>query len=235
MSANETNTRLYLNIPIDAMDQLDTPRQLLDRLTTSLDVACVNLLFANKATGKAPSGNENLQGLVKDLQQKNIAVLADLTDPFYLEDRKSFEKALENSVNLKCDGIHMNAEIVLFERAREVLHKDAIIGCDCGTSKHLAMQLGEQGADYVAFRSSCTPSETPDNPDQLVELIGWWQELFEVPCVAADIVDQLQIEALLEIPADFIAIGSKAFETLDSDDALLTWLMKKCPLPEKAS
>ena len=63
---------------------------------------------------------------------------------------------------------------------REKLGPDRIIGADAGPTRHLAMELAEAGADYVAFDPSA--GFTTDNDFEAH--IAWWTALFEVPCVA---------------------------------------------------
>ena len=244
MSADTNVTRLYLTLPPFAPDQLEPVRELLDHAISSLDIACVNLTLDETGGGPGLSKDQQDQkSLISNLQKKNIAVLADITSGHYADNRKSFEKALENARNIGCDGLHMNADAVLFERAREVLGSDPIIGVDCAGSRHAAMQLGELGADYVGFGS---PHDAQDHdlnkqiiennaeqqePETVLELVNWWQQLFEVPCVALNITDQFKIEDLLGIPADFIAIELN----LSDDTEFLTWLATKCPVDDASS
>src|SRR3546814_13873884 len=57
-------------------------------------------------------------------------------------------------------------------------------GVTCHDSRHLAMEAGEAGADYVAF-GAFYPTTTKDSmhrPDPAI--LGWWSTLFEIPCVA---------------------------------------------------
>jgi len=226
MSANDTSTRLYIDLPQKALHDLEATRTLLENLSARLDIACINSPVAKIAGDKAFATDPQYRAFINALQQMNIAVLADLTSPDYLENRKSFEKALEKAVDADFDGIHMSADPVLYERAREVLARDAIIGCACGSSRHQAMLLGEAGADYVALASGGPDNEQAGSP---VELVEWWQELFEVPCIATNIVDQSHMEALLEIGADFISIGPGLWPRLQGDEKFLSWLAAKCP------
>ncbi len=250
MSATNHQTRLYLTVPAPVLDQIEPFTQLLDRLTSKLDIACVNLALKEMGGPQSsPDEQQQLKTLMAHLQQKNIAVLADLTSPQYALDRKGFEKALENAHNLGCDGLHMSADAALFARARDVLGTDAIMGVDCGTSRHAAMQMGEAGADYVGF-GPVAPVSTPDDqdldlnkgsidtgdelfaPETIIELVDWWQQLFEVPCLALDVADRAQIEELVQIGADFVAIGPSQWPALTDNDELVNWLAKTCPLIE---
>ena len=249
MSADHHQTRLCLTSPPLALDQLEPLTQLLDRLSSKLDIACVNLPLGETGGHQSASAEQQqLKTLIEGLQQKDIAVLADLTSTQYTTNRKSFEKALENAHNLGCDGLHMNADRELFERARDVLDDHAIIGVDCSVSRHAAMQMGELGADYVGFSSVDPDTSSLDDdrdhdldkgtlensqelfePETITELVDWWQQLFEVPCVALNVADRPQMEGLREINADFVAIGSSLWAALESDEELLNWLVKQYP------
>jgi thiamine-phosphate pyrophosphorylase len=91
--------------------------------------------------------------------------------------------------------------------AREALGREAQIGVTCHASRHLAMQAGESGADYVAF-GSFFPSETKASehrPDP--ELLTWWQTLFEIPCVAIGGITPENCLPLVEAGADFLAVS----------------------------
>ena len=259
MNADNHQNRLYLSLPPLALDQLEAVTQMLDRLTSRIDIACVNLALGERGGSQSPlREQQQLKALIADLQKKNIAVLADLTSSQYQANRKSFEKALENAQITGCDGLHLSADMGLFERAREVFGADAIIGVDCGNSRHAAMQIGELGADYVGF--GAPHLDYPDeqhpvehaNKDQdhdlnkanpehngvpfetmsRLDLTDWWQQLFEVPCVALDVADRSQIEDLQKISADFIAIGPGLWSALLSDDELLNWLATQYPIAE---
>ena len=256
MSANKLNSRLYLEISASAFEQFSAMNALLEQLTNALDIACVSFPRREQQKGEGYEGDERENDLITRLQQKNIAVLADLTSADFSKNRKSFEKALEQAAIMKFDGLHMRADAALYDRAREVLGANSIIGVDCQNSKHLAMQLGERGADYVAIGALDALVEMPEDmrpnetqleeapleeadgaeaPMDLVSFASWWQELFEVPFVASNVRDQAQIEALMEIPADFIAIGPALWSALSSDAELLSWLSVKFPALKKGS
>ena len=70
------------------------------------------------------------------------------------------------------------------------------IGVFAATSRHIAMEAAEAGADYVAFAQASQAHGEP--------LIGWWQDIFEVPAVAFDPVDADGLAALLPQKPDFI-------------------------------
>jgi thiamine-phosphate pyrophosphorylase len=101
----------------------------------------------------------------------------------------------EAAIRLKGDGVEV-ASLAAYDAARARLGTGHIVGAACGVSRHLAMELAERGADYVAFTQSADREEEP--------IIRWWSELFEVPCIAADPVEPGEAEALLALEPDFI-------------------------------
>jgi thiamine-phosphate pyrophosphorylase len=126
---------------------------------------------------------------------------------------------------LRADGVHLSATADLMARyddARSVLGAGAIVGADAGGSRHIAMELGEAGAEYVAFGADRSlvaavgadadadaDDETPEDvagPLTQRELIAWWSDVFEVPCVALDLADASAVREMAAVGADFVAV-----------------------------
>jgi thiamine-phosphate pyrophosphorylase len=104
---------------------------------------------------------------------------------------------------LRADGVHLPWSPTLaadFAEAREVLGNRYMIGveiaADSATVRHDAMQLAEAGADYIAFG----PGEAQ------IDLVGWWAEIFEIPCVALDVPDVDTARAIAARRPEFVAI-----------------------------
>jgi thiamine-phosphate pyrophosphorylase len=95
----------------------------------------------------------------------------------------------------RCDGIEVN-DVKAYAEARRALGKDKIVGGYCGTSRHLAMELAEEGADYIAL------AQAQDHGEE--SIIGWWSALFEIPCIAANPVAVEDVAPLLTYNPDFI-------------------------------
>lgn len=109
---------------------------------------------------------------------------------------------------LGADGVHLGQSDGDVRDAREVLGREAQIGVTCHASRHLAMEAGEAGADYVAF-GAFFPSETKASdhrPD--LDLLTWWQNLFEIPCVAIGGITATNCEPLVAAGADFLAVSN---------------------------
>ncbi len=227
MSNSNTTTRLCLDLPAEDAAQTDSIPKQLAFLSAHLDIACIKLPPEDSDIER--NYTTKTRALITMLQEKGIAVIADLTTQGPVDQRKSFEKALEKTVRARLDGIHMGDDTELFARAREVLGEDAIIGCDCRASKHQAMLLGEAGADYIAPGSLSEGQEGPERETGSEDLICWWQQLFEVPCVAGPVADRARLEALLEIPADFVLLSPELWQQLYEDRDFLSMLAAHCP------
>jgi len=114
---------------------------------------------------------------------------------------------------IKADGVHLAAlddELASYSEAREIVGRRCIVGVEAGGSRHAAMAAGEAGADYIGF--ALAPDET-DLEAALArrdDLVAWWAEIFEVPCVAFGVADVASATALADAGADFVSVRLNA-------------------------
>ena len=129
------------------------------------------------------------------------AICAERDVAFIVNDSISLAK------RLGADGVHLGQGDGDAKEAREILGRDAQIGVTCHGSRHLAMQAGDAGADYVAF-GAFFPSTTKTT-EHLAEpdILSWWQGIFEIPCVAIGGITPANCGALVEAGADFLAVS----------------------------
>ena len=108
---------------------------------------------------------------------------------------------------LKADGVHLGQGDGDPREAREVLGREVQIGITCHASRHLAMEAGEAGADYVAFGAffPSTTKQSEHRPEP--GLLHWWSQLFEIPCVAIGGITPENCAPLVEAGADFLAVS----------------------------
>jgi thiamine-phosphate pyrophosphorylase len=106
---------------------------------------------------------------------------------------------------LGADGVHLGQGDGDPEVARRLLGASAQIGITCHDSRHLAMEAGEAGADYVAFGAFFPTStkEVRHHPDP--SILSWWTTLFEIPCVAIGGITPDNGRVLVQAGADFLA------------------------------
>ena len=108
---------------------------------------------------------------------------------------------------LGADGVHLGQHDGDVREAREALGREAQIGVTCHASRHLGIEAGERGADYVAF-GAFFPSETKASEHRPeLELLEWWQQMMEIPCVAIGGITPGNCEPLVAAGADFLAVS----------------------------
>jgi thiamine-phosphate pyrophosphorylase len=127
-------------------------------------------------------------------------VCADADVAFIVNDSVSLAKRID------ADGVHLGQSDGDPREARAILGPAKQIGITCHASRHLAMEAGEAGADYVAFgafyETMTKPSEHRPDP----AILSWWASLFESPCVAIGGITPGNAEPLVTAGADFIAV-----------------------------
>lgn len=117
------------------------------------------------------------------------------------------------------DGVHLGQTDGSIKTARDLLGPDVIIGATCHDSRHLAMQAGEAGADYVAFGAfyPTTTKAAPTVADPAI--LTWWQELMELPCVAIGGITLDNAAPLIRAGADFLAVSAGIWQHTDGPAA----------------
>ncbi len=146
---------------------------------------------------------------VKGLDQHEAARLAEPLQAICAEREVAFivNDSVALAKRLKADGVHLGQGDGDVKEAREELGRDAQIGVTCHASRHLAMEAGEAGADYVAF-GAFFPSDTKDTQHRAEpDLLEWWSGLFEIPCVAIGGITPANCGPLVEAGADFLAVS----------------------------
>ncbi len=147
---------------------------------------------------------------VKDMDPHALAkigeplrkICADMDTSFIVNDSIAMAK------RLGADGVHLGQSDGDPREAREVLGREAQIGVTCHNSRHLAMEAGEAGADYVAFGSFYPTGTKEVQYFADTEMLGWWSGLFELPCVAIGGINVSNARPLVEAGADFIAVSA---------------------------
>jgi thiamine-phosphate pyrophosphorylase len=104
--------------------------------------------------------------------------------------------------------------------ARALLGSSAQIGKTCHDSRHLAMEAGEAGADYVAFGAFYPTSTKPSQYRPEPSILAWWSTLFEIPCVAIGGITPDNALPLVKAGADFLAVCQAVWGKEDPADAV---------------
>ena len=132
---------------------------------------------------------------------------------------------------LNADGVHLGQGDGDPKAVREE-YGDAIqIGVTCHDSRHLAMEAGEAGADYVAF-GAFFPSGTKETKHHAdVELIEFWTGLFEIPSVAIGGITPDNCKPLVDAGVDFVAVSGAVWG--GDEVAVVEAFAKKLAKPPK--
>jgi thiamine-phosphate pyrophosphorylase len=129
-------------------------------------------------------------------------ICADADVAFIINDSAALAK------RLGADGVHLGQGDGDVREARALLGPSAQIGVTCHNSRHLAMEAGEAGADYVAFGAFFpTLTKQVEHHAEPV-LLSWWSTMFELPCVAIGGITPANAPALVAAGADFLAVSS---------------------------
>ena len=184
-----TDCQLYLISPLDVTG--DFPQ----RLERALDAG--------------PGLATAFQFRVKDIDQHEAARLAEPLQAicaardvaFIVNDDVALAK------RLGADGVHLGQGDGDVRDAREELGREAQIGVTCHASRHLAMEAGEGGADYVAFGAffDSTTKASEHRPEP--EILEWWSTVFEIPCVAIGGITPGNCAPIVAAGADFLAVS----------------------------
>lgn len=122
--------------------------------------------------------------------------------------------------DLHLDGVHLgqeDLEKMPIEKARKIIGEDAVLGVTCHASRHLAMEAGEQGADYVAFGAFYPTTSKPLEKLEkwgtpTPEILEWWTTTADLPCVAIGGITPKNCLPLVQAGADFIAVITAVWE-----------------------
>jgi len=108
-----------------------------------------DLLAAALDAGDVAAVQLRLKDVDDDTWRRAIDVLRPVTQErgvaFLLNDRADLVAPFG------CDGVHVGQEDMPARQARALIGPDRTLGVTCKGSRDLAMQAGEDGADYVAF------------------------------------------------------------------------------------
>jgi len=145
---------------------------------------------------------------VKDVPDQELAHLAESLQRICADHGTAFivNDSMKLAKRLGADGVHLGQSDGDLREARALLGPGAQIGRTCHDSRHLAMEAGEAGADYVAFGAFYPTTTKPSHYRPHPSILSWWSALFEVPCVAIGGITPDNVAPLIDAGADFVAV-----------------------------
>src|SRR6185312_13279625 len=100
--------------------------------------------------------------------------------------------------------------------ARKLLGADANIGASCGGNAQLALDAGDDGADYVSFGPFFPRGAEPAAE---LETLGWWAGVMTLPAVAIGGITPGNCAPLVKAGADFLAVISAVWDCTEGPAA----------------
>jgi thiamine-phosphate pyrophosphorylase len=185
--------RLYLVTPARIV-----PRAFATDLEAALDggdVACLQLRLKNLPDAEVI---ETARLFAPICRRRDVALI--------VNDRPDLALAAE------ADGVHVGQTDASFADARRILGPDRIVGVTCHSSRDLAIEAADAGADYVAFGAFFPTSTKESTHRPEPEILRWWSEIMTVPSVAIGGIKVENCAALVEAGADFLAVVSGVWD-----------------------
>lgn len=187
--------RLYLITP-PAIADLGVFSDSLKAALDAGDVACLQLRL--KSRDGVPAADDAVlaaaERIMPIVRGRDVALL--------VNDRPDLAR------RAGADGVHIGQKDGSLAEARALLGKDASIGVTCHSSKDLAIEAAERGADYVAF-GAFFPTATKEAPARASpDLLAWWSFATTVPSVAIGGITPENCAPLVAAGADFLAVSN---------------------------
>jgi len=190
---SEARCRLYLITP---------PRLELKAFAAVLDSALQGGDVASLQLRLKDVGDDVIRDAVRTL--KLIAQRKDVA--FILNDRPDL------AAELDCDGVHVGQDDMPYDEARKIVGPNKVVGVTCHNSRHQALEAAEAGADYVAFGAFFPTATKEAKTTADIELVQWWAEIMEIPCVAIGGITVANAAPLVAAGADFLAVSSGVWD-----------------------
>jgi thiamine-phosphate pyrophosphorylase len=191
--ADSDTPQIYLVSPPEI--ELSRFPDALARVLDAREVACVRLALATREEERLVRAADALREVTA---ARDVALV--IAEHVGLAER------------LGLDGVHLSGARGV-RAARKALGADAIVGAQCGASRHDGMNAGEAGADYIAF-GPVSGADLGDGTLAPRELFAWWSEMIELPVVAEGGLDEETVRSLWDV-TDFFAFGEEIWGAED--------------------
>ena len=192
--------RLYLITPA-ALD----PAAFAEPLARALDAGDVAAVQLRLKEADDTAWRRAIDALRPVAQSRGVA--------FLLNDRADLVR------ETGADGVHVGQEDMPAPEARRLIGADATLGVTCKSSRDLAMQAGEDGADYVAFGAFFPSGSKAVTSFASPAILHWWSSLMELPCCAIGGIEAGNCAPLVRAGADFLAVIGAVWNHPEGPDA----------------
>ena len=164
------------------------PAALARQLADALQAAEVAAVVLDMGTNDVSAWRRTAEVLCPVTQERGAA--------FILRDNATLVR------EFGADGIHVTEGAAAIDAAMISFKPDLIVGAGDATTRHGAMVLGERQPDYVLLGRMEPEGDIPAT----FNLVEWWSEMFQIPCIALCTGDWSTVEDVVAAGADFVAL-----------------------------
>lgn len=135
------------------------------------------------------------------------------------------------ALDVEAGGVHMGVDDGSIAAVRRQVPENFIIGASCYDSRHLAMEAGEQGANYLSFGAFFNSKTKKSRGNPSPEILSWCDEIINLPSVAIGGITDKNCRTLVAAGADFLSVISYIWDNEDGEILALERLsdeIKKC-------
>ncbi|MFC5385637.1 thiamine phosphate synthase [Aquamicrobium segne] len=111
---------------------------------------------------------------------------------------------------IKADGIHIEGKRPELADAIERVQERMVVGCGGVKTRDEALELGEEGPDYLFFGRFGYDTDANPHPRNL-NLGAWWAEMVEIPCIVMGGNDVASVVDVAATGAEFVALSAAVF------------------------
>jgi thiamine-phosphate pyrophosphorylase len=180
-----------------------------------LDAGDVAAVLLRLADADERSLINRIKALAAPVQDKGAALLLD--------------GRVELVARSGADGAHLTGSSALTGAIAQ-LKPARIAGAGGLVTRHDAMLVAEQGADYVMFGEPDVEGSRPAW-SAIEERVAWWAEVFEIPCVGY-VASLDEIAPMVAAGADFVALGDFLWGSAREIPAMMSEASRYLRLPE---
>ncbi len=157
---------------------------------------------------------------IKDMDDHAIAKLAEPLQTICADQDIAFivNDSIALAKRIGADGVHLGQDDGDPREAREILGITAQIGVTCHNSRHLALEAGEAGADYVAFGAFYQSGTKLTKYSADTDILRWWSLITGIPAVAIGGITPENAAPLIKAGADFIAVSGTVWDEPGKED-----------------
>ncbi len=110
----------------------------------------------------------------------------------------------------KADGVHISGGKAMLADAVAKFQPRWIVGTGVPSSRHDALELGEERPDYL-FAGKLDGDAQPEPNPKALDLAEWWAAMIEIPCIVMAGYAPESVVAAANTGAEFVAVSAAVF------------------------